>query len=180
MGALLPRLSDYIMRRLMELNHAKGHPRLKLSFAQVLTLIGPQGGRIQQMAAVHDVSKQAISAIATELEALDYLVRQADPLDARQIVLQFTDRGQALIADSVASVDQLQQEFTAIIGSAALKRMTATLCELYRALQLERDIFDSASTVDIKLLARQLQQQLGSDDSRTLATLLMQRATTTR
>ncbi len=180
MGALLPRLSDYIMRRLMVLNHAKGHPRLKLSFAQVLTLIGPQGGRIQQMAAVHDVSKQAISAIATELEALDYLVRQADPLDARQIVLQFTDRGQALIADSVASVDQLQQEFTAIIGSAALKRMTATLCELYRALQLERDIFDSASTVDIKLLARQLQQQLGSDDSRTLATLLMQRATTTR
>ncbi|MCB1706057.1 MAG: MarR family transcriptional regulator [Halioglobus sp.] len=179
-GALLARLSDYIMRRLMELNYAKGHTGLKLSFAQVLTMIGPQGGRIQQMAAAHDVSKQAISAIATELEALGYLQRQADPLDARQLVLQFTPRGQALIADSVASVDQLEQEFGAIIGSAALKQMKDTLYALYRALQLEQDIFDLSGTVDIALLARQLRQQLGTDNSRALAELLLQPATNPR
>tara|TARA_B110000503_G_scaffold139089_1_gene226654 strand:+ start:8545 stop:9600 length:1056 start_codon:yes stop_codon:yes gene_type:complete len=180
MGALLPRLSDYIMRRLMELNRAKGHPRLKLSFGQVLTLIGPQGGRIQQMAATHDVSKQAISAIATELESLGYLERQADPLDARQIVLQFTARGRELIADSVASVDQLEQEFAAIIGKAALKRMNTTLYELYRGLQLEQDVFEHKGTVDISLLALQIQQQLGDHDSQALAKLLLKPANTTR
>ena len=72
------------------------------------------------VAATHDVSKQAISAIATELEELGYLQRQTDPADARQIVLQFTARGQELIADSVASVDQLGEEFAGIIGKAAL------------------------------------------------------------
>ena len=36
------------------------------------------------MAAIQDVSKQAISAIATELEVLGYLRREADPEDARQ------------------------------------------------------------------------------------------------
>ena len=174
MGALLPRLSDYIMLRLMELNRAKGHPRLKLSFAQVLTLIGPQGGRIQQMAATHDVSKQAISAIATELEELGYLERQADPLDARQVVLNFTARGQKLIADSVASVDQLEEEFSAILGKAALKRMNATLHTLYRGLQLEQDIFEHSGAVDIGLLARQLQHQLGDDDIQALVRLLLQ------
>jgi DNA-binding MarR family transcriptional regulator len=180
MGALLPRLSDYIMRRLMELNRAKGHPRLKLSFGQVLTLIGPQGGRIQQMAATHDVSKQAISVIATELESLGYLERQVDPLDARQIVLQFTTRGQELIADSVASVDQLEQEFAAIIGKAALKRMNTTLYELYRGLQLEQDVFEHKGTADISLLALQIQQQLGDHDSQALARLLLKPANTAR
>lgn len=173
MGGWLPRLSDYVLQRLMELTRSRGHDRLKLSFGQVLTLIGPAGGRIQQMAATHDVSKQAISAIATELEELGYLQRQADPLDARQIVLQFTARGQALIADSVASVDQLEEEFAAIIGKAALKRVNTTLYTLYCGLHLEQDIFEHRSTVDLSLLARQIQQQLGDHDSQALARLLL-------
>jgi DNA-binding MarR family transcriptional regulator len=173
MGGLLPRLSDYIMQRLMELTRQKGHPGLKLSFGQVLTQIGPHGGRIQQMAATHDVSKQAISVIAAELEGLGYLQRLADPKDARQIVLQFTGRGQELIADSVASVDQLEGEFAAIVGKAALKRMNNTLYELYRGLHLEQDIFESNGTVNINLLAKQLQQQLGHQGSQALARLLL-------
>ena len=180
MGALLPRLSDYVMRRLMQLNSAKGHPRLKLSFAQVLTLIGPGGGRIQQMAATHDVSKQAISTIATDLEALGYLQRQTDPLDARQIVLQFTARGLQLIADSVSSVDQLGDEFATIIGKAAFKRMNTTLYALYRGLQLERDVFEQSGAVDINLLAQQIQQQLGNHDSQALARLLLNPSRNTR
>ncbi|CAA0118074.1 Uncharacterised protein [Halioglobus japonicus] len=180
MGALLPRLSDYVMRRLMELNRTRGHPRLKLSFAQVLTVIGPGGGRIQQMASMHDVSKQAISVIATELEALGYLQRQTDPLDARQIVLQFTPRGEELIADSVASVDQLAQEFSAIIGKAALKRLNTTLYELYRGLHLEQDVFEHSGAADLGLLAHQLQQQLGERDSQALARLLLKPSRLTR
>jgi DNA-binding MarR family transcriptional regulator len=180
MGGWLPRLSDYVLQRLMELTRSRGHDRLKLSFGQVLTLIGPAGGRIQQMAATHDVSKQAISVIASELEELGYLKRQADPLDARQIVLQFTARGRQLIADSVASVDQLEEEFAAIIGKAALKRMSSTLYELYRGLHLEQDIFEHSGTVDLRLLALQIQQQLGNHDSRALARLLLSSSESTR
>ncbi|MBK6510064.1 MAG: MarR family transcriptional regulator [Haliea sp.] len=180
MGGWLPRLSDYVLQRLMELTRGRGHDRLKLSFGQVLTLIGPAGGRIQQMAAAHDVSKQAISAIATELEELGYLQREADPLDARQVVLQFTARGLELIADSVASVDQLEEEFAAIIGNAALKRMNTTLYTLYCGLHLEQDIFEHRDTVDLSLLARQIQQQLGHQDSRALARLLLNPSQNTR
>jgi DNA-binding MarR family transcriptional regulator len=173
MGGLLPRLSDYILLRLMELTRAQGHRGLKLCFGQVLTLIGPAGGRIQQIAATQDVSKQAISVIATELDELGYLQRQADPLDARQILLRFTDRGQCLIADSVASVDQLEAEFAAIIGKAALKRMNSTLHDLYRGLRLEQDIFETNGIADISQLAQQLQQQLGDQGSQALARLLL-------
>ena len=70
LAGLLPRFSDFLKHRLMALTAAKGHPDLKLSFAQVLSAIGPQGGRIQQMAELQGVTKQAISAIAVELEDL--------------------------------------------------------------------------------------------------------------
>jgi DNA-binding MarR family transcriptional regulator len=173
MGGLLPRLADYILQRLMELTSGKGHPGLKLCFGQVLTLIGPSGGRIQQMAAAHDVSKQAISAIATELEELGYLQRDTDPVDARQIVLTFTTRGETLIADSVISVGELEAEFAAIIGQAAFKRLGNTLHDLYRGLGLEQEIFEKSGPADIGLLAHQLQQQLGEQGSRALARLLL-------
>lgn len=173
MSGLLPRLSDYILQRLMELTREKGHPGLKLCFGQVLTLIGPSGGRIQQIAAIHDVSKQAISAIATELEELGYLQRNTDPLDARQIALTFTARGEQLIADSVISVDELAIEFAAIIGQAAMKRLNATLLDLYHGLNLEQEVFEQINPADINQLARQLQQQLGDRGSRALAQLLL-------
>ncbi len=175
--AILPRLSDYINNRLMELTMARGHPDLKLSFGQVLTAIGPRGGRIQQMAESHHVSKQAIGAIATELESLGYIRRDPDPKDARQVVLQFTDLGEQLIADSVDSVDDLREEFAQHIGWSALLELEQILQRIYRKLHLEDEIFGSDNgsgyETDIRLLARQLERQLGEKGARALGDLLL-------
>ena len=99
-SALLPRISQYTMQRLMQLTIARGHPGLKMSHGQVLTLIGLDGGRIQQIARTQEVSKQAISAIAADLEALGYIERQPLPGDARQVRLLLSDGGMQLLADS--------------------------------------------------------------------------------
>ena len=173
MTGLLPRLSDYTLKRLMELTRRKGHPGLKLRFGQVLGLIGPSGGRIQKIATIQDVSKQAISAIGTELEALGYLQRKTDPRDARQVLLIFTDHGEKLIADSIISGNELEAEFAEIIGQTALKRLDATLHDLYIGLELEQGIFDTGSAAEISLLAHQLQQRLGEQGSKVLASLLL-------
>lgn len=170
LGGLLPRLSDYILRRLMELTAGHGHSGLKLSFGQVLSLMAPEGGRIQHMAAVQDVSKQAISAIAMELEQRGYLRREADPRDARQVVLFFTPKGEQLIADSVTSVDTLAAEFTAVVGKSAMRQLTTTLRALHSGLGLDSD---SAGPDDLAALASQLRQRLGGDTARELARLLM-------
>lgn len=175
-GALLPGISDYVTRRLMQLTQARGHRGLKLSFGQVLTLIGPTGGRIQQIATLQNVSKQAISAIALELETLGYLRRDPDPKDARQLVLQFTDAGRALIADSVASIDELEIELAAIVGETAMTRLGKTLDTLYRSLDLEQEIFGPDSAIDIVKLADKLGQQLGPQNSQMLAALLIDQA----
>ncbi len=173
LGALLPRLSDYIVLRLMVLTREKGHPDLQLSFGQVLTLIGQPGGKIQQIAKIQDVSKQAISATASELENLGYLRRDVDPTDTRQVLLKFTDLGTQLMADSIASVNQLEAEFSAMTSKAAISRLKDTFRRLYTALQIEQGVFGNGDVHDIEKLAQQLHQQLGAEGSRALAQHLL-------
>jgi DNA-binding MarR family transcriptional regulator len=173
LSALLPRLGDHVMRRLMALTMARGHTDLKLSFGQVLTLIGPQGGRIQHIAGVQQVSKQAISAIAVELERLGYLRRETDAGDARQVVLQFTPAGIALIADSVASVADLETEYEMLLGRRGWAQASSLMQQLYRALDLEQDIFSAGPERNIDALARQLRLELGRHSARALGELLL-------
>jgi len=170
---VLPRLSDYISNRLQTLTMAKGHPRLKRSFGAVLTAVGPRGGRIQQIANTQDVSKQAISAIVSELEELGYLRRDTDPDDARQVVLQFTGPGKKLIADSVVSVDEMAAEFSGIIGDQGMAQLQNVMSCIYRSLQLEEDIFGQDQGNDVYTLAQKIKQQLGEEGSRALARLLL-------
>jgi DNA-binding MarR family transcriptional regulator len=119
------------------------------------------------------VSKQAISAIATELEELGYIHRVSDPADARQVLLHFTGRGLGLIADSAASVDTLYAELTRLAGAARMETFCGVLRDLYRGLHLEEDVFGNSAALDIRALARQLQQQLGEEGARALGQLLL-------
>ncbi len=173
LAATMPRLADYISSRLQQLTISKGHPSLKRTFAQVLLFIGPRGGRIQQMANAQDVSKQAISAIASELEDIGYLRRDPDPQDARQVLLQFTVAGEKLIADSVDSLDQLEDELAAIIGRDILVKTKSVMARLYRSLHLEEDIFGHADGNNLHAMARQISRQLGNEGARALARLLL-------
>jgi DNA-binding MarR family transcriptional regulator len=173
LAGLLPRLAGYIEYRLMTLTAEKGHPGLRLSFGQVLTLIGPQGGSIQRIANIQEVSKQAISAIARELQELDYIRRELDPEDARQLLLKLTPRGETLIADSVASVDTLGKEFSRLLGAQRFKTLCRTLETCYRALGLEDDIFTRPDSLNVSVLARQLRSQLGAAGAKQLAQLLV-------
>jgi DNA-binding MarR family transcriptional regulator len=180
LAGLLPRLRNYINLRLMHLTAARGHPALKQSFGQVLTAIGPAGGRIQQMAQTQGVSKQAISAVVTELEDLGYIRRVPDQADARQVLVRFTGKGHRLIADSVASVDEIDKEFEELIGRKALDALYDCMRMLYRALHLEEDIFDNTAPVDIRVLAKQLTHQLGEEGASALGRLLLEPTGTER
>ena len=125
------------------------------------------------MDAVVDRYFPVLDAVETELEALDYLERRPDPQDARQVLLHFTPRGEALIADSVASVDELAEEYAELIGGAPLSRLQSALQALYRGLCLEQEVFDQHSPGDIDQLAQRLRRQLGDRASRALARLLL-------
>ena len=167
----LPRLSTFIMKTLMGMNIERGHPNLKMSFGQVLMHMKPEGGRIQQMAAINEVSKQAISAIATELETLGYLSRTPDPNDSRQIVLMLTDTGVQLLKDSALSVQSLEKQTLKQISQSELVQMKAICASLIQKLTLESSI--SGADDELMKLAGELKQRLGREKAKALAMLLL-------
>lgn len=188
-AGVLPLISEWIQRELMRTATSRGHAGLKMSHGQVLPLLGPGGGRIHEMARVQGVSRQAISAISQDLEALGYLRREPDPLDRRGVVLRLTERGTSMLADSVAGVDDLEVELARMIGASALARMQRVAEDLYQALRLEVEVFNGRTPVGvaaagngqverttgdgaIERLAQRLTQELGRGDAAQLAELL--------
>ncbi|MEE4661310.1 MAG: MarR family transcriptional regulator [Halieaceae bacterium] len=171
LGWLLPRCSTQLMKALMDTTRQRGHPGLKISFAQVLPLIGPEGGRISDIARVNEISKQAVSAIAQELEALGYIYREPDPDDARQHKLQLTPQGAAMISDAVAATRSLEASFRASVGKKRLLELKDTASALYRGLALEAPLFGKElgeQPRDIEQLAKDLLNSLGATDARRL------------
>jgi DNA-binding MarR family transcriptional regulator len=133
---------------------------------------------MQQMARIQQVSKQAIGAVARDLESLGYIARTPDADDARQVVLALTPRGIRLLEDSVASVDALQAECRSLLGAGALAELSDIAATLYTRLGLEQEVFATADRLG--RLARDLRQQLGEQGTRELARLLQQPAEDSR
>lgn len=139
--AVLTLIVDRLQQQLMESAIAKGHPDLKRSYAQILLLIGRDGGRISEMAQVQNVSRQAISAVSLEIEALGYLARVPDPRDRRARVLALSPAGESLIADSVSGVAELSVGFRARLGARDFDAIEQVGHDLYHALGLEETVF---------------------------------------
>jgi DNA-binding MarR family transcriptional regulator len=189
---VLPLVAMRIQQDLMSATIARGHPALKLSFAQVIPLIGPRGGRVHEIARLQRTSRQAISATARELAALGYVRRDADPHDGRGALLVLTTSGSRLILDSLASLDALESRFGEILGKARLASLQRVARDLYRSLHLEQAIFEDASDVeplqssarsalalapdDIERIAMRLHAELGDAAAEHLALRLSLRA----
>lgn len=180
---VLPLVATRIEQELMRATIPRGHPALRMSFGQVLPFIGPRGGRVNEIARLQRVSRQAISTTSRELESLGYLRREPDPRDGRCALLQLTARGARLIADSVASVDALETRFAATLGAARMRELQRTARLLYDRLHLEEEIFGGGEVAraaaprpapadGIERLARALRRRLGTGDAARLAALL--------
>lgn len=152
-GVYLARISEEVQGRLMRYTIARGHEGLKISHGQVLGLVGLSGGRIQTMARINGVSRQAVSRVAEELEALGYIRRVRDPADARGRIVLFTPRGVQVLEDSVMATTALEDEFRSLLGAGALARLSRTARDLYLGLGLEREVFDAAPGAPVLIAA---------------------------
>ncbi|MEM7411995.1 MAG: MarR family transcriptional regulator [Myxococcota bacterium] len=181
---VLPMVAERVQRDLMEATLAHGHRGLKMSHAQVLPLIGPEGARAHVLAKLQGVSRQAIHATARDLEELGILVREPDPRDRRGALLRLTRRGGRVLEDSVAAIEGLEAAFREVLGDAGYAELADGARQLFRALHLEEEIFGAPSDrpttatpvaegdTDIPRLARRLRRELGRRDALRLAALL--------
>lgn len=124
--------AQHCSQRLMEMMRERGHPGLKMSYGGVLTHLGREGARINELAAINDISKQAIAQLVAELERLDYVHCLPDPSDGRAKRVFLGSQGLALIRDSVVAAEELLSELgppmTAPDFAHALRALYDALC----------------------------------------------------
>jgi len=173
---VLPEIALTIERELMAAARKRGHRGLKMVFAQVIPQIGPDGARVHQIAREQRVSRQAISAIVRELVALGYLERHADPSDGRGVVYALSEAGEALVRDSVLAFDAMEGRFRRVLGAERLADLERTGGRLFRALNLEAEVFagspEGAAEPDVRALASRLRNRLGPGQTERLAAFL--------
>lgn len=127
---LLDNVSEDIHRRLRDKLLAQGFKGLKLSFSSVMGNMSFSGSRLVEIAELTGMSKQAVGQIANEIEELGYIARVPDPHDGRAKNLIYTELGQQLLAASIAAVEEVEQEYSALIGNDKLQQLESILKEL--------------------------------------------------
>lgn len=124
-------LATYCEKQLMELDKAKGHLRLKMSFAQVISHISAHGSLINDLAKINGVSKQAISQVVKEVEDLGYIARKQNPDDARSTKLFLTEYGLQLVKDSLSNIGGVRAQFVQILRERKVKYFSQHIETLY-------------------------------------------------
>lgn len=124
-------VSTSLNRHLLELSARHGHEGLKMSFATVMAHAGFGNARLSDIAAINGMTKQAISQTARELCDLDYIRLIPDPEDKRARIIVLTERGSALIIDSLRLIDDVRARAVELIGEEKLATFEAILGELW-------------------------------------------------
>lgn len=126
-GRLMLRAYRLYIERSLEKLERYGHLRLTISHASILAFIDPEGTHISVLAERLGVTKQAMGQFVAELERRNYVVREIDPTDRRAILVKFTDRGAQFIKDAYAVKQEMDGEYSAVLGEAGVEQFLTML-----------------------------------------------------
>jgi DNA-binding MarR family transcriptional regulator len=111
---------------------AAGHPELRFSHGFVFQHVIPGPLPIGELARRLNVSQQAASKTARELEQLGYLARTPDPADGRVRRVGLSAKGRAAVAAGRTARAAVAEELAAALGA---ERAAALRAELLAALE---------------------------------------------
>jgi DNA-binding MarR family transcriptional regulator len=135
-GRLLFELSRHFELESLERMQANGHPDLTLAQKQVVVNLPLAGARVTELASRMGITKQAMMKLVDGLEAQGYVERLDDPSDARAKLVRFSRTGLRLLDSGLEAVSELETEYTAVLGRAAMDRLQRDLSTLVEGLEL--------------------------------------------
>lgn len=194
---VLPLVADRLEQELRERTRAKGHGGLQLSHARLIALIGDGEMSVSEMARRQGVSRQATGATVRSLESLGYVEREIDAADGRAIRVRLSERGVALVLDTLGALDELEAALRERLGPRRFADLVNVASELRSALALEEECFEDDQAVasgsepggharggpadrELRAIATMLEARLGSNAADRLGRLLCDGAATAR
>ena len=122
---------------------ARGHEGLQLSHTRLIALLGDGERSVSEMARLQGVSRQATGVTVRGLESLAYVRRDAHETDGRAIRVRLAERGEVLMLDTLAALEELEEEYRATLGARRFADLVNVAAELHGALSLEDELFEA-------------------------------------
>jgi len=172
-----------VARRVRQSLAVAGHQDLRPSHQELLLVIGHHGGRVSDAARALRVSRQAVSAMAQDLEQLGYLERQSDVRDGRAVLVTPSDHGRSALEDMATAIREVEEQSRVVLGRARWTRLERDLAVLDAAITAtdllseegrppDLSLVTATSSSDLARLAGWLRTRLGPADATRLGALL--------
>jgi len=129
-GALLRFPREVVVQRMLEAVQAHGYDLTPAELG-VMMYPGPDGKRPSELARECAMSRQSMNYLLSGLEARGYL-RRADGEQGLARVVHLSDRGRAAGRLMRKTVEQIEREWTALLGENRFGALSETLLDLSR------------------------------------------------
>lgn len=130
LGILLRIPFQEVVRRVSAGLAAAGFDDLRPAHTAVFQHIDADGSRLTDLAERAQITKQSMGYLVDYLEQHGYLERGPDPSDRRASLIFLTDRGWAQVQAALASIADLENEWTHILGKQQMQQLRRLLTEL--------------------------------------------------
>jgi DNA-binding MarR family transcriptional regulator len=109
---------------------ARGHPGVRPAHDFALRAVAAGADSVSEVGRRTSVSRQAAAKTVSFLEESGYVLRSADPGDARRARLAVTDRGHSLMREGEAVFDELRSEWESQVGRDRISNLQDALLRL--------------------------------------------------
>src|SRR4051812_42842053 len=108
----------------------EGGLEVRPSFGFVIRAVAAEEPTIGRLAELLDVTKQAASRLADEVEAAGFVERFADAADRRRTRLRLSERGREVRSRALRTSSALERDLVAAVGEEAVVACRETLLAL--------------------------------------------------
>ncbi len=106
-----------------------GYPQ-KPKHSAVFAQISLEGSRLTELARKANMTPQSMAELVDELVDMGYVVRQPDPSDGRAKLIVLTKRGRDAVAAGRQTVEDLEEQVSAILGERGHRELRRLLTKL--------------------------------------------------
>lgn len=121
---LLLARADFLDRLI---DHMGGSETTMQARGRLLPYIDLDGTRSVDLARRMGITKQAVGKLVKELEEDGLLRREPDGADGRAFLVKFTESGQEYLARMHKSIQQIESEYTTLVGTERMRALREAL-----------------------------------------------------
>ncbi|MEO5922138.1 MAG: MarR family winged helix-turn-helix transcriptional regulator [Pseudolysinimonas sp.] len=126
LNAAAHRVTGDVLARLRQ----GGHPDIRPAYLAVFGGLQPGGTRITVLAERAGVTRQAMSALVRDVEAVGYVTSGPDPADGRAVLVRLTPRGVTFCVDALAMSDSVTNDIVQALGDPRVDALRLALRDI--------------------------------------------------